>query len=211
MREMIQARSWDNDSRMQKTAIRAAQKISKTILISIFESKWIWSVNFRLLIIFLLVCNLTTIHVKRVIIQKKDLNFIQLLNRSDRKFVIHFTSECLLTFKDVWSTSNKAYIDKLSKSSYQLTNTYHRVIKKKIITNENQIDENDQTDESEKIESEKKKSESEKKNNENDDENDSSERENENDNEIESDSENENVYDDDWEKNQYKDQYKFVT
>ena len=201
MREMIQARSWDNNLRMQKIVIRAAQEIFETMLINIFESKWIWSINFRLLLIFLLVCNLTTIHVKRVIIQKKDLNFIQLLNRSDRKSVIHFAFECLLIFKDVWSTSNEAYIDKLSKFSYKLINTYNRVIKKKIITNENQIAENDQTDEDEKIENEKKKSESEKENDENDNESDNSERENENDNEIESDSEDESVNDDDWEKN----------
>ena len=146
-------------------------------------------------------CNLTTIHVKRVIIQKKDLNFIQLLNRSNRKSVVHFASECLLIFKDVWSTSNEAYIDRLSEFSYKLINTYSRVIKKKIITNENQTAEDDQTDENEKIESEKKKNENEKENDENDDESDSSERENENDNEIESDSENESVNDDDWEKN----------
>ena len=117
MREMIQARSWSNDLRMQKTAIRATQKISKTMLINIFKSKWIWSINFRLLLIFLLVCNLTTIHVKRVIIQKKNLNFIQLLNRSDRKSVVHYAFECLLTFKNVWSTSSETYIDRLSKFS----------------------------------------------------------------------------------------------
>ena len=73
---------------MQRTTINALQKIVETILISNFENKFINIFDKRNLLIYQLICNLTIIHVKRVIIQQKIMIFISFINRIDRKLTI---------------------------------------------------------------------------------------------------------------------------
>ena len=53
---------------MQRATIDALKKIIKTILISNFENKLINIFNKKYLLIHYLICNLTILHVKRIII-----------------------------------------------------------------------------------------------------------------------------------------------
>ena len=86
---------------MQRTTINALQKIVETILISNFESKSINIFDKKNSLIYQLMCNLTIIHVKRVIIQQKNMIFISIINRIDRKLSIFIFSMRLLIFENV--------------------------------------------------------------------------------------------------------------
>ena len=89
------------DIRMQRATIDVLQKIVETILISNFESKSINIFDKKYLLIYYLVCNLTILHVKRVIIQQKNMIFIETINRVDRKLSIFVFLIRLLIFENV--------------------------------------------------------------------------------------------------------------
>ena len=89
------------DFRMQRATIDALQKIVETMLISNFENKSINIFDKKNLLIYQLMCNLAIIHAKRVIIQQKNMKFISIINRVDRKSSIFVFSMRLLIFENV--------------------------------------------------------------------------------------------------------------
>ena len=101
IREIVQNIVMTIDIRMQRATINALQKIAKTMLISNFENKLINIFDKKYLLIYYLMCNLTILHVKRVIIQQKIMIFIEIINRVDRKSSIFVFSMRLLIFENV--------------------------------------------------------------------------------------------------------------
>ena len=89
MREVMQ--NVRTNYRIQRFALSALQEIFETLLISIFESKSLWTSHVHVVLIFVLVLQLIVIHVKRIIILLKDLQFVQSLNVVDRKSLNRFT------------------------------------------------------------------------------------------------------------------------
>ena len=86
---------------MQRAIIDTLQKIAKTMLISNFENKSINIFNKKYLLISYLICNLVILHVKRIIIQQKNMIFIETINQVDRKSLIFVFSMRLLIFENV--------------------------------------------------------------------------------------------------------------
>ena len=86
---------------MQRATINALQKIVETMLISNFKSKSINIFDKKFLLIYYLMCNLAILHIKRVIIQQKNMIFIEIINRVDRKLSILVFLMRLLIFENV--------------------------------------------------------------------------------------------------------------